>query len=116
MDNKSVFAGNLQKYMDLNGKTRRDLCDALGFSYYTVTDWVKGRKYPRMDKVELLASYFGIQKSDLIEESGSEETKKPVFDDGLTENQRKLIDFARTVPEGKAEMILKVIQSIVEAD
>lgn len=76
MDNKAIFASNLQKYMDLNGKTRRDVCDALGFSYYTFTDWVKGKKYPRMDKVEMLADYFGILKSDLIEEKMTEEKEK----------------------------------------
>ena len=58
-----------------------------------------------------MADYFGILKSDLIEEK-----EKPVIDDGLTEGQRKLIDFAKTVPEDKAEMILRVIQSIVESD
>lgn len=76
MDNKMIFASNLQKYMDLNGKTRRDLSDDLGFSYYTVTDWVKAKKYPRMDKVEMLADYFGILKSDLIEEPMTEEKEK----------------------------------------
>ena len=116
MDNKSIFASNLQKYMELHRKTRRDVCDALGFNYYTFTDWVKGKKYPRMDKVEMLANYFGIQKSDLIEESGSEETKEPAMYDGLSENQKKLIEFAQSVPEDKAAMILKVIQSIVESD
>lgn len=115
MDNKSIFASNLQKYMNLNNKTRRDVCDALGFSYYTFTDWVKGKKYPRMDKVEMLANYFGIQKSDLIE-SSSEEIKEPAMYDGLSENQKKLIEFAQTVPEDKAEMILRVIRSIVESD
>lgn len=116
MDIKGIFAKNLQWYMDQNGKTRRDVCDALGFNYYTFTDWIKGKKYPRMDKVEMLADYFGIQKSDLIESKSAEEKEKPVTDDGLTESQRKLIDFARTVPEDKAAMVLKVIQSIVEAD
>lgn len=67
MDNKNIFAKNLQKYMDLNGKTRREICRALGFNYYTFTSWVNGTKYPRMDKVELLAQYFGVTKSDLIE-------------------------------------------------
>lgn len=116
MDNKMIFASNLQKYMDLNNKTRRDLCDALGFSYYTVTDWVKGKKYPRMDKVEMLANYFGIQKSDLIEDSISEETKEPAMYDGLSENQKRLMQFVQGVPESKADMILRVIQSIVESD
>ena len=58
--------------MKINGKSRKDVCEALGFSYYTLTDWVNGKKYPRMDKVEILADYFGILKSDLIEEKGEE--------------------------------------------
>jgi len=68
MDNKLVFAKNLKRYMDLKNKSRKDISEALGISYYTVTDWVNGKKYPRMDKVELLADYFGILKSDLIED------------------------------------------------
>lgn len=116
MNNKSIFANNLKKHMALRGVTRRDLCAALGFSYYTVSDWCNGKKYPRMDKVEILANYFGIQKSDLIEEEIAEEKEKPIISDGLTDSQRKLIDFAKTVPEDKAEMILRVIQSIVESD
>ena len=116
MDNKSVFASNLQKYMDMNNKSRRDLSEALGISYYTVTDWVKGKKFPRMDKVEMLADYFGVLKSDLIEEQVSEEIKEPAMFDGLSENQKKLMLFAQTVPEDKAALALRLIQSIVESD
>lgn len=76
MNNKNIFATNLKKYMKLNGKTRKDVCEALGFSYYTFSDWVNGKKYPRMDKVEMLANYFGILKSDLIEEKATEEMQK----------------------------------------
>lgn len=76
MDNKKTFAKNLQKLMDKSGKTRRNICHDLGLSYYTFSDWVNGKKYPRMDKVELLANYFGVQKSDLIEEKMTEKDKK----------------------------------------
>lgn len=72
MDNKNIFATNLKKHMALRNITRKDLCTALGFSYYTVSDWCNGKKYPRMDKVEILADYFGILKSDLIEEKTEE--------------------------------------------
>ena len=77
---------------------------------------MNGSKYPRMDKVEMLAEYFGILKSDLIEDKSEEEKAKPVIDDGLPENVRTLVEFAKSVPEDKAEMILRVIQSIVESD
>lgn len=116
MDNKTIFASNLQKYMNLHNKTRRDLSEALGISYYTVTDWVKGKKFPRMDKVEMLADYFCILKSDLIEEQPPEEIKEPAMFDGLSENQKKLMLFAQTVPEDKAALALRLIQSIVESD
>lgn len=72
MDNKDTFARNLQYYMDLHGKSRRDVCEALGFNYTTFTDWVTGRKFPRIGSVEKLANYFGILKSDLIEEQTEE--------------------------------------------
>ena len=105
--NKRIFAKNLKLQMALNNKTRHEVCDALGFNYHTFSDWVTERKYPRMDKIELMANYFGIQKSDLIEE-------KPTDDDGLPENVVKLIEFAKCVPEDKADMILRVMKTIVE--
>ena len=71
LGNKDVFAKNLKKYMQLNGKTRNEVCQALGLKYTTCTDWVNGKKYPRMDKIEMLANYFGIKKSDLIEDNDS---------------------------------------------
>ena len=85
MDNKGIFAKNLNYYMTINKKSRRDLCSALGFSYSTVSEWINGRKYPRMDKVEELARYFGINKSDLIEEklSNDEEETQDLYIDIL---------------------------------
>lgn len=73
VSNKNIFSSNLKWYMALNEKSRKDLATDLDISYYTVTDWVNGKKYPRMDKVEKLAQYFGISKSDLIEEKTEEQ-------------------------------------------
>ena len=72
MTNKSIFAANLRRYMALKDKTRKEVSEAIGVSYFTFCDWVNGKKYPRMDKVEMLANYFGILKSDLIEEKTEE--------------------------------------------
>lgn len=110
--NKDIFARNLIFYIERSGKTQKELSLEWDIATSTINNWVMGKTYPRMDKVEMMANYFGILKSDLIEDK----QKKPVVEDGLTENQRKLIDFARAVPEDKAEMILRVIQSIVESD
>ena len=90
MDNKNIFAENLNYYMKANGKSRRDISEALGISYYTVTDWVKGKKYPRMDKVEMLANFFGILKSDLIEDKPKEHKEMQKKNDTLSDIILKL--------------------------
>ena len=65
---KEVFARNLNKYMNQKGKTQKELAEIVGVSAPTMHDWLKAKKYPRIDKIEILADYFGILKSDLIEE------------------------------------------------
>ena len=75
MNNKNVFSVNLKRYMKEHDKSRKEVSDALGVSYYTFSDWVNGKKYPRMDKVEKLANYFGILKSDLIEDKQKQPTE-----------------------------------------
>lgn len=67
MDNKEVFSRNLVYYMELKQKSRKEVADTIKVSYFTFTDWVKGKTYPRMDKVEKLAKYFNIKISDLVE-------------------------------------------------
>ena len=64
----AVFARNLRKYMERSGKTQRDMAEIVGVSSATMSDWLNEKKYPRIDKIEILANYFQILKSDLIEE------------------------------------------------
>ena len=108
MDNKDIFASNLKKYMNLSKKTRNDISKTLGISYFTVSDWVNGKKYPRMDKVEMLANYFGIQMSDLIEENFDSQKTPPK--EQLTEGEQVLVDLFRKVPEEKQQMVLEMIR------
>jgi len=65
---RKIFAKNLNYYMERSGKNTADLAADLSFPFSTVSDWVHGKKYPRMDKVQAIADYFGIMKSDLTEE------------------------------------------------
>ena len=67
LGNKEIMARNILRLMEQNGKDRMDVCKDLGISYTTFTDWVKGKTYPRIDKIEMLAKYFHVSKSDLVE-------------------------------------------------
>lgn len=68
---KKIFSKNLRHYMDLNKKEQIDLINDLGFNKSSVSTWCNGTRLPRMDKVDALAKYFGINRSDLIEERGT---------------------------------------------
>ena len=110
--NKQIMAKNIKRYMDQRGITRYQLCDALDIKYTTLRDWLKGLTYPRIGKVEAMANYFGCEKTDLIEEK----KEQPTEHDGLSEKRKALIDFAMSVPEDKAEMLLQVMKTILKDD
>lgn len=114
-ENKQIMAGNIKRFMDAKGVTNQQLCADLNFKYTTFMDWINAVTYPRIGKIEAMANYFGVQKSDLIEDKSSEK-EKPVIDDGLTESQRKLIDFAKGLSEDQADKVLQLMQSIVAFD
>ena len=73
LGNKKTMAENLSYYIELSGKTQKELSEIVGVAYSTFNDWVNGKKYPRIDKIEIMANYFGILKSDLIEEKRMKE-------------------------------------------
>ena len=76
LGNKAILSNNLKRYIERSGKDRKELAEIWGFPYSTVTEWVNGKKYPRIDRIEIMADYFGILKSDLIEEKMTEEKEK----------------------------------------
>ncbi len=107
-DNKDIFATNLNNLMLMKHKTRKDLSEDLKISYFTITAWAKGTKYPRMDKVELLANYFGVTKSELIEET-QPKTNSPA-ELKLTEGEKMLLDLFRQIPENKQTLALEMVR------
>lgn len=67
-DNKQIFAKNLSFLMDKKGIDRKTLCEELGYKYSTASEWLQGNKYPRINRIEEMAKFFGVNKSELIED------------------------------------------------
>lgn len=65
---KKIFANRLNYYMRISGKTQADLICDLGINKSTISTWCNAIKMPRMGTIQTLADYFGVNKSDLIEE------------------------------------------------
>ena len=107
--NKETFAKNLAKYLDRSGKSQREMADIMGVSSSTFNEWMKAKKYPRIDKIEFLANYFGINKSDLIEE---QQDKKDSPDElVLTEGEKAWIKLLRRIPVETQPVLFEKILS-----
>lgn len=70
---KEIFSRNLNSYIDNSGKTQLEIANSIGVSPQTFNTWCKGIAIPRMGKVQALADYFHINKSDLIEDKSTTE-------------------------------------------
>ena len=68
VDQRKIFARNLNKYLEQYDKTQKEVADAIGVIPSTFNTWCLGIALPRMGKVQALADYFHINKSDLIED------------------------------------------------
>ena len=100
LGNKEVFAKNLKYYMKYYNVDRNKICDDLKIPYTTFAEWDNGNVYPRIDKIEMLANYFKIKKSDLIEDKYKNENDFDELDvlfskhkDILTDDDKDYIKF-----------------------
>lgn len=93
LGNKEIMAKNIKYYMSLNNVRAKDICEILNFPMATFSDWIHAKSYPRIDKIELMANYFGINKSDLVEDkSNTELTKRDEKDiEKILDNTKELL-------------------------
>lgn len=110
LGNKEIFAKNLTMYLKRFGKSQREMADIVGVSSSTFNDWANGKKYPRIDKIEFMANYFGVKKSDLIEEH------KEICPDDLilTEAEKAFIRLLRRVPAAEQPIVIEKILSALD--
>ena len=63
---KLAFARNLKELMENSSSTQEDIAKICGVSQQTVSDWLTGKKYPRMDKVQAILDHYDIPMIALV--------------------------------------------------
>lgn len=104
---------NIKRLIKQREITAARLAEIVGVSTATISDWSNGKTYPRIDKIEAMADYFGVSKSDLVEDpdkvSPAVATDEPVLMaahwgldiSGLPDEDRhRVIDRAKAYIEG----------------
>lgn len=111
LGNKEILAKNLSYYVSRSGKDQREIAEVIGVAPSTFNEWIKAKKYPRIDKIEMLANYFGILKSDLIEEHTDEKSPSKLE---LTEGEKKILELFRRIPEERQGYALEVLETLLK--
>lgn len=99
---KELFSKNLVDQLLAHGETQASMTRYMGISSATASDWCNGRKMPRVDKIQALCSWMGIELSDLLEDkSGKVRNSGQVEEYYLNEDARDLAEFLHKNPEYK---------------
>lgn len=103
-----MFGDILKQLRKRNHMTQGDLANALKISRSTVAMYETDVRNPDHELMMRISELFNVSMDYLYE-------REPVADSSLSENKRKLIEWAKTVPEDKVEPILQALQSILAA-
>ncbi len=117
---KRIFSENLKRLMEEQNLTQADVAKSIGVSPQTFNTWVRGIALPRMGKIQRLADYFRVDKSDLLEDTAN--NKKTYYSDpevGKIVNELKdrpdlrvLLDASRDLDESDMFELIDIINKI----
>lgn len=90
---REIFARNLTYYMNRNKVNGVTLAKYMKVSSATVSDWMHGKKMPRVDKLKSLSNYFGINMTDLTDDDDEKsQQEKYYLDPETAKRAQKLFD------------------------
>lgn len=115
MNTKAELKDRLQYALVLRGKKAVDLANVLKIPKSSISHYLSGtREIKDSRRLGAIANYLDVDEAWLMGYDVPMERKKPTTEDGLSQNRQTLIEFAKSVPEDKAELVLRVMKSILE--
>ena len=85
-----IISFNLNRLLEANGKNQADLATYMEVSQATVSNWCKGIKSPRMDKLDRICVFLNCTRTDLLEDKNNTNS-------GLSSSDRR--DIAKNLDE-----------------
>ncbi len=119
-----LIATRLSYYMEQRGVTQNELAEYMNVSQATVSNWCKGIKLPRMDKIDRICLYFNIKRSDLMEERQEEPDTYYINDEtreiaqALQDNpdMRSLFDMSRKMSPERLKAHVEFMKKLYEQE
>lgn len=67
LDERLIFAENLRRILEIKGISQQQLAQAVGVSDASVSFWLSADRYPTPGKVQKIADFLAVRKSQLID-------------------------------------------------
>lgn len=99
-----IFAQNLSHYVNASGKMQKDIAKELGYPLQTFNGWCKGVSFPSMDKVQKIADYFHIGKTDLINNQNND-----TYSFSFSDEEQLVIECYRNLDNSQKEMVKRLV-------
>lgn len=111
LGNKEIMAQNIKYFLNLNNLNQTEFCKLLGLKMATLSDWLNAKTYPRIDKIELMANFFGVDKSALVEKQSIQDKI-----DTTDLRESKLINHFRKLNDNGKDKAIDNIQDLTQID
>lgn len=108
-EQKKIFGRNLSKYIALSGKDQKEVAKELGYAPTTFNTWCVGKIIPSMGKVQHIADYFGIGKSDLLDDRLSDENNDLDFLMLTDDKSRYILQEYYKLDQNHKDMFMKYL-------
>ena len=103
------------KALALRKMKQAELCKLAEIPKSSLSLYISDAYDPKQDRLYIMAKVLNVDPVWLMGyDVPMEREKKPTDNDRLSENIKALVEFAKTVPEDKVDLVLKVMKSIVE--
>lgn len=70
---RKIFTRRLNYYMTLNNFNQADLARYMKVSTATAAKWCTGQTMPRIDKIQSICNWLGVEKADLLDAEEKED-------------------------------------------
>lgn len=101
-EQKRIFARNLTHYVNDSGKMQKDIAKDLGVPIQTFNGWCNAVSIPTMGKVQKIADYFHIGKTDLLDNKGYQTFS-------FSDEEKRIIEYYRRLTEPEQGMIKRLL-------
>jgi transcriptional regulator with XRE-family HTH domain len=101
-DTMSGISDNIRRLIESRNMTQSQLAEILGVSNGTLSDWLKGRFYPRHKYIAKMSEYFGVGETEITKEKDivpTDDRLMSLYNSLTDEKKAQAIDYLRYLVE-----------------